>query len=406
MDGENSMNKLIKTALACIAGSGLLVTSWAVPAYADTPFSDISPPTISGTTVVGKELTAVADTDTAPIAETITYQWQRSGNPISGATRTKLTLTASDLDQRLSVEVCYASVDVAIQCVTSAETEAIAPGTLTAGSVAVTGSAKVGATLRAVKGTWTSGASISYRWLRDGKSISGATKSSYKATATDLGKRIQVQVTGKKAGYSSRSKTSARTAKVAAGTLSAGSVSVTGSAKVGATLRAVKGTWTSGTSISYRWLRNGKAISGATKSSYKVSSADRGKRIQVQVTGKKAGYSTRSKSSANTAGVSFLTTVQSRAVSTARGYLGFMPFSRAGLIDQLEFEGFSSATSRIAVDYVNPSWAFQAAESAEGYIDTFGWSHWTRSSLYGQLRYEGFTSAQANYALDAVGMYY
>jgi hypothetical protein len=34
----------------------------------------------------------------------------------------------------------------------------------------------------------------------------------------------------------------------------------------------------------YRWLRGGKAINGATKATYKVSKADRGKRVACRVT--------------------------------------------------------------------------------------------------------------------------
>ncbi|HMS37072.1 MAG TPA: hypothetical protein PKA93_07925 [Arachnia sp.] len=63
------------------------------------------------------------------------------------------------------------------------------------------------------------------------------------------------------------------------------------------------GTWKpKGVKLSYQWLRGGKSIKGATKSTYKVVKADVGKKLSVKVTGKKSGYKAVSKtSSAKTA---------------------------------------------------------------------------------------------------------
>jgi hypothetical protein len=46
----------------------------------------------------------------------------------------------------------------------------------------------------------------------------------------------------------------------------------------------------SGAKYKYQWLRSGKAIKGATKSSYKIAKADVDKRISVKVIGSKDGY--------------------------------------------------------------------------------------------------------------------
>ena len=54
---------------------------------------------------------------------------------------------------------------------------------------------------------------------------------------------------------------------------------------------------------SYRWYRNGAAISGATAKSYILRSADRGTAIKVKVTGRKSGYTTASRVSASTTAV-------------------------------------------------------------------------------------------------------
>lgn len=42
--------------------------------------------------------------------------------------------------------------------------------------------------------------------------------------------------------------------------------------------------------LTYRWLRNGKPIRGATKKSYRLTEQDRGTRISVKVTGSKSGF--------------------------------------------------------------------------------------------------------------------
>ena len=74
---------------------------------------------------------------------------------------------------------------------------------------------------------------------------------------------------------------------------------ISGTAKAGRTLKAKAGTWKpSGVKLSYRWKRNGTSIAGATKSSYRVTAADRGKTLTVTVTGSKSGYAKTAKKSA------------------------------------------------------------------------------------------------------------
>ncbi|MDF1487426.1 Ig-like domain-containing protein [Tessaracoccus caeni] len=82
---------------------------------------------------------------------------------------------------------------------------------LTTKTPKITGTAKVGKTLKvdSTSVAWTPAkVTLKYQWLRDGKSIKGATKSSYKLTNSDAGKKISVKVTGSKSGYKTVSKTS------------------------------------------------------------------------------------------------------------------------------------------------------------------------------------------------------
>ncbi|HMR72908.1 MAG TPA: hypothetical protein PKD68_02765 [Candidatus Saccharibacteria bacterium] len=73
---------------------------------------------------------------------------------------------------------------------------------------------------------------------------------------------------------------------------------ISGTVKVGKTLTAKAGTWKpSGVKLSYQWYRNGKKIDEATKSSYKLVGADKGKKVTVKVTGSKTGYKSVTKTS-------------------------------------------------------------------------------------------------------------
>ena len=85
------------------------------------------------------------------------------------------------------------------------------------------------------------------------------------------------------------------------------------------------------------------------------------------------------------------------AVGTARNYLDFAAFSRSGLIDQLEFEGYSNDESTRAVDSLDVDWNAQAAASAENYLS---FTSFSRSGLVDQLEFEGFTPAQAEHGVS------
>jgi len=176
-------------------------------------------------------------------------------------------------------------------------------------AVGVTGTAKVGATLKVKAATWSLAGTTSYQWLRDGKEISGATSSSYKLTAADLRKKISVKATHRPtvAGNAYGFSTSTKTAAVMAGNAPVAKAlpAITGTTKVGKTLTASRGTWdSSGLTFTYQWLRDGKAISGATKNTYVLTSSDAGKKLSVKVTAKRAGHLAGTATSKQTAAVS------------------------------------------------------------------------------------------------------
>lgn len=169
----------------------------------------------------------------------------------------------------------------------------------------ISGTTRVGYTLTATKGSWSPTATtVKYQWLRNGVAISGATASTYKLTGSDHTKEIRVRVTAYASSWPAANpgvRSSGATARIAAGYLTAVTPTIGGTRRVGYLLTAYPGTWKpSGITFSYQWLRNGVAISGATGKTYRLRSVDRNDRIRVRVTGRKAGYYTKTATSAAT----------------------------------------------------------------------------------------------------------
>lgn len=79
---------------------------------------------------------------------------------------------------------------------------------------------------------------------------------------------------------------------------------IVGAKKVGSTLSVKVGTWrpklATNTTVKYQWLRSGKAIAGATASTYTLVPADAGKHVRVKVTVSEVGLKKVTKVSAAT----------------------------------------------------------------------------------------------------------
>ena len=183
----------------------------------------------------------------------ITYVWKRDGTVISGATAASYTA---------SVAGTY-TVDVTSNGCTSTSSG-------TAVSVTPTPSATVtagGATTFCAGGTVllsaSTGTGYTYQWRNNGTNISGATASSYTASAAGS---YTVVVTAN--GCSS---TSAATSVVVSASPTA---AITAGGPTGfCTGGSVALSASTGTGYAYQWRRNGTNISGATASSYTASQA-------------------------------------------------------------------------------------------------------------------------------------
>jgi hypothetical protein len=253
----------------------------------------------------GQTLTA-NDGTWAPDPVVKSYQWLRDGNPIANATGGSYQLAAADVDKKIALQVTGSKEGHTPLTKTSAATAAVAALPLTgspAGSIPATST--VGQTLTVVDGSWTPApVELLHQWFRNNVAITDATTSSYTLVEADLGKTVTVKTTGTKPGYTTVTSTS-NPSVISAGTLTNSALpSVSGTATVGQTLNGNVGVWgPDPVATAVRWLRNGTAISGATGSSYALTSADQGSTLSFEVTGTKGGYAPLTRVSGSTAAV-------------------------------------------------------------------------------------------------------
>jgi hypothetical protein len=92
---------------------------------------------------------------------------------------------------------------------------------------------------------------------------------------------------------------------------------------------------------------------------------------------------------------------QQNARVKAMQYLQFSAFSRKGLIQQLEYEGFNTADAEYGTDAQNADWREQAAKKAKQYLQT---SAFSKQGLIDQLLYEGFSLEDATYGVSTTGL--
>lgn len=293
--------------LAVVLAASLALGPLAVaPAVATTTdqTSTTAAPTTEPTPVLALDLRgehAVGQTlrvegVTVPEGGSVTYAWTADGTPVAGASAQELLLTTAETSRVVNVEVAVTGADGSTTTATTVNAYRVAVAPVPT----LSGSTPAGSTLSARPGAWTPGTSLSYQWLAGGIDIPGATRSTYVPTQAQGGQRIAVRVTGTLDGYQTLSRTSRETSnRVMAWAVP----TVSGTVAYGSTLTAKVGPWSPGTSFTYQWYADGAAISGATSSTLKLGTAQKGKRISVKVKGAQPGYTSVTKVSAATARV-------------------------------------------------------------------------------------------------------
>ena len=254
-------------------------------------------PVIVGNPAIGQTLSLISGAWDPDVE--LTCRWYRDSTAVSGATGSTYAISAADVGYAISVRVTGALTGYVSATQTSSPTPIILNSFTTTPVPTVSGTRTMGATLNATPGAWDAGTTLSYQWLRNGSPINGANLVTYKQVPADVGKTLNVQVTGTKSGYATVSKASTATSTTSSATLTLTPVpTVTPTAGwVGQTITAVAGTWDQGVTLSYQWFRGTSAIAGANTKTYTVDGADFGKTLSVKVSGSKAGYTSSTQAS-------------------------------------------------------------------------------------------------------------
>ncbi|MDO9398989.1 MAG: hypothetical protein Q7T71_20780, partial [Herbiconiux sp.] len=131
-------------------------------------------PTINGTMITGSTLAATAGT-WGPGAVTVTFQWNRDGVAIPGATGATYALTAADAGSSITVTTRGSKPGYEPATRSSAATPTIGAAVLEGPQPTITGPAVVGTTLTGKSGVWAPApVTLAYQWSRDGVAIPGA----------------------------------------------------------------------------------------------------------------------------------------------------------------------------------------------------------------------------------------
>jgi len=273
-----------------------MLTIWATSTFQDRWGSRISgtatvtvsqpPPltgavTITGTPQVGQTLTA--DTTYLEGTGALSFQWWDSWSMIPGATNPTFAVQTTHVGHAIRVIVTRVGYSGYV---------ASTPIRIPRISVAITGTPRLGHTLAASAVVHDGGSFPSFHWQRGTTNISGAHNSTYVVQAADVGYTISVRVT-RGSGTSQISYTSAPTDIVPIPPSLTGTVTVTGTPRVGDTLMAtttlagVTLQWERGTAQGWEPIRiggTGTSLPLAAGPLYVVQNADVGRTLRVRVT--------------------------------------------------------------------------------------------------------------------------
>jgi hypothetical protein len=269
-----------------VQGTAIDVGAYEYPQGTVTP--PMPPPAITSqpanTTVIAPAMATfnVAVSGTAPLS----YQWQKNGVTISGATTASYTTPAtSTVDSGSSYRVVVTNSAGSVTssaALLTVNAAAVAP-TITSQPANMTMIAPAMATFNvAASGT----APLSYQWQKNGIIIAGATSASYTTPATstvDSGSSYRVVVSNSVSSVTSSAALLTVNAAAVAPAITSQPVNMTMIAPAMATFSVTA----SGTApLSYQWQKNGITIAGATSASYTTpatSTVDSGSSYRVVV---------------------------------------------------------------------------------------------------------------------------
>src|SRR5438067_2022092 len=267
--------------VAAMTGCAGLVSGGSNPPSPLTPAITAQP--ANQTVTAGQAATfSVTATGTAPL----TYQWQKNGANITGASSSSYTTPVTMTSESGS------TFDVVVSNVAGSATSNAATLTVNAAAVAPSITTQPASQVVTVGQTATfavvaSGTTpLTYQWRKNGTAISGATSASYTTAATTSADNgAQFVVVDRKSVGSATSNAATLTVSAAAVAPSITTQPSNQTVTVGQTATfTVVATGTA--PLSYQWQKSGTAISGATSASYTTpatTSADNGAQFVVVV---------------------------------------------------------------------------------------------------------------------------
>ena len=222
--------------------------------------------------------------------------------PVADAAGTPSTSSTSSTSSAADASTAQASTPTPTATTTDAPTTPPLAPAAPPGTVTVTGTPSVDATLTAATDGWDPDLSLTYQWTVDGTPLVGATDPTLVVPASALGKQVAVIVTSHRGDTTVDEVTSDPVGPVVAGAFTtAPTPTIAGTVRVGRVLTAVPGAWAPAATFAYQWRVNGLAVSGATGRTYTPVAGDRTKRVSVTVTGSRDGFTPVSRTSAPSA---------------------------------------------------------------------------------------------------------
>lgn len=244
-------------------------------------------PTISGGTRPGQVLTAHAPTWWHWDVQQH-HVWQRDGDPIEGTSDdSTYELQPEDAGHEVTVAYTGTAEGYTPHTVYGEEVSVRFAAPEATASPSIIGTAQVGATLTAEAGAWPVEGDASTVW-KIGDVIVGDGPT-YVVQPGDLGKvvTLEEQLTTDEYEPGIATETSTPVIKGAAPTAVV-APKITGTARVGSTLKATKGLWPRSGTSTFAWTVGGKSV--GTGTTYAVKPADAGKRVVLTETFTSTGY--------------------------------------------------------------------------------------------------------------------
>lgn len=289
-------------------------TSAATKAVAPGTLRSVTAPTISGKAAVDSVLTASPGTWSRSDVEA-DYAWLVAGTPVPGATASTFRPRAQDAGKTISVTVTARRAGYTDAQRTSTVTSAVTVKRFdSTARPTIEGSAQVAGVLTARTPTWSPTATFTYQWSVDGKAVPGADEATFRPRPEDVGHRVSVTTTGSRAGFVPVSQASSSTAPVTAGAIVADQPRLRGAVVPGRTVSITLGAVPAGTTHTYQWLLDGKAISGGRGATYTPTTSQLGRELSVRVGYRRPGFTT---STQKTTGFG-VKAISKLTVSTAR----------------------------------------------------------------------------------------